>query len=107
MFEKYKKDGKVVILVSYGFGAGWSTWNSENPAQLAMDKRLVEAKLKGVDEEEIEVILKDMGLEDTYTGGWDQVEIEWLYEGTAFEIDEYDGAESLRKITSISDFTIA
>lgn len=107
MFEKYKKFGEVAVLISYGFGAGWSTWNSENSNQLAMDKRLVEAKIKNVSEEEIEVILKDIGIEGIYVGGWDQVEIEWLYEGSVFEIKEYDGAESLKKIDTLDDFMMA
>ena len=25
--EKIIRDGKVAVAVSYGFGAGWSTWN--------------------------------------------------------------------------------
>jgi hypothetical protein len=25
--EKYIKDGKVAVLYSAGYGAGWSTWN--------------------------------------------------------------------------------
>ena len=33
--------------------------------------------------------------EDVYCGGADQLEIEWLPEGTAFRIEEYDGSETV------------
>lgn len=43
--EKLEKDGKVAILYSPGFGAGWSTWNSEWADQLVFDKEIAEAIL--------------------------------------------------------------
>ena len=30
MTEKYIKDGKVAVAYSPGYGAGWSTWESNN-----------------------------------------------------------------------------
>jgi hypothetical protein len=33
------KKGQIAVLVSGGFGAGWSTWNQP---ELAYDKRVVE-----------------------------------------------------------------
>ena len=46
--EKYIKDGKVGVLVSPGYGAGWSTWGDDGLRdQLALDSRLVQAKLDG------------------------------------------------------------
>ena len=41
--KMFKKDGKVAVLVSPGFGAGFSTWNSP---EMAVDFDLVEAFLK-------------------------------------------------------------
>ena len=35
----YTNDGDVEILVSPGFGAGWSTWNDLG---VAVDKRIVD-----------------------------------------------------------------
>lgn len=32
-------------------------------------------------------------------GGADQLEVEWIEEGTRFEIHEYDGSESVRVLT--------
>lgn len=34
--EKYEKDGKIAVLVSSGFGAGWSSWNGSHAKQLAI-----------------------------------------------------------------------
>ena len=49
MCEKYIQDGKVAILVSPGFGTGWSTWEGK---ELAYDKRVVEFWLKHKDDKE-------------------------------------------------------
>ena len=32
---------------------------------------------------------------DAYTGGIEDLEVQWVPEGTEFLIDEYDGAESI------------
>ena len=45
----YNEDGtKVAVLVSPGYGAGWSTWNDDT---LAYDKRVVEFWLTHKDNE--------------------------------------------------------
>ena len=33
MVEKLERDGKVAILYSPGYGAGWSTWNDDNDGE--------------------------------------------------------------------------
>ncbi len=91
-FEKYKKDGNVAVLVSPGYGAGWSTWGSDQAA-LAMDRDLVEALLEGGSSKLAEVALQKYP--DEYQGGLGDVEIKWVPEGSRFEIREYDGNESL------------
>lgn len=89
--EKLIIDGKVAVAVSYGFGAGWSTWNGINP----MDARFNTLFLNG----EINEIKKICEEEDLgYAGGADDVRIEWIPVGTKFIIEEYDGAESLMEI---------
>ena len=35
----YNENDELGVLVSYGYGAGWSTWNDK---KLAYDKRIVE-----------------------------------------------------------------
>ena len=111
--EKYIQDNKVAILVSRGFGAGWSTWNNK---ELAYDKRVVEFYLKHKDDEEFmhnidkyeskttkdaKKLFKSWGYEDVYFGGFSDIEICWLPVGTKFYITEYDGSETLNTIDSI------
>ena len=93
--KKLVVDGKVAVLVSVGFGSGWSTWSSEYSTQMLFDPNVVEAVECG------DVPLEDIleYLEETYPneyfGGYDQLTIEWISEGTKFRIDEYDGAETV------------
>ena len=85
--EKVIRDGKVAVLVSHGFGAGWYSWNSEHQ-ELLFHPKLVEW------------VKENLGI-DIYAGGSDGLTIHWLPIGTAFEIDEYDGSESLRTIADL------
>jgi len=93
--NKYKDDrGKVGVLVSPKYGAGWSTWGVDK-SFLAMDENLVKMKLENTSEEEVqEYCKKEMG-EDVYMGGWKTVRVYWLEENAAFTITEYDGYEEL------------
>jgi len=105
--EKYiREDGMVGVLVSPGFGSGWSTWaeRGEEEAML-FDKRIVQAVLDGKSEEEITAIADEVA-PDSYKGGAEQLEVEWVTPGTFFEIGEYDGSESLRYFGQI-DFHVA
>lgn len=44
MMEKYyNENDELGVLISVGFGAGWSTWNDEG---LAYDKRIIEKWLE-------------------------------------------------------------
>lgn len=93
--EKVIRDGNVAVLISTGFGAGWYSWNSEHKELLFHPKliEMVEAgRREEIDEEWIE---ENLGLENVYTGGNRDLTIKWLPEGTAFQVDEYDGAESI------------
>ncbi|WP_290738515.1 hypothetical protein [Haliea sp.] len=104
LVEKYyNEEGEVAVLVSGDFGAGWSTWDSRGiESFLCMDKGLVELHLKGASEEEVEKYIKNKTGRDKYLGGWKDVEIEWLQQGTAFIIEEYDGAESIRTLDNLT-----
>lgn len=87
----------IGVLVSYGYGAGWSSWG--NPLS-CLDKDLVAAFERDASEEEILKIAKT-NWPDQYAEGLMQCRVEYLPEGTAFRIDEYDGYESLEVISSI------
>jgi hypothetical protein len=93
--EKVIKDGKVAVLVSPGFGAGWGTWNEEFP-ELVFHPKIVEMVLKGqqdrIDEEWLEDNLGEK-YAFVYYGGCRNLEIKWLPIGKRFRIEEYDGSE--------------
>lgn len=86
----YTEEG-LAVLVSPGYGIGWST---ENGTDLAIDKRVVQAFMDGVSGEEIERLCKEWGYGDIYAGsGWSNCKIVYIPVGTLFQIREYDGAE--------------
>lgn len=83
------KEGQVGVLVSKGYGAGWSTWNQP---ECALDQELVEAFESGKSEQEIMSIAKKNWPKNTYAGLMD-CEVVWVYKGTRFRIDVFDGRE--------------
>lgn len=87
--DKFIVDGDVAVLVSRGFGSGWSTWG-----QNVFEPRIVEALLKGQSETEIVDIAREI-YPDAYVGGIEGLEVRWVPVGTRFRIEEYDGAETL------------
>ena len=99
--EKWIRDGKVAVIVSPGFGAGWSTWG--NPAtsqERAFDRGLGELIEAGKKTEAKEYATQKWPEERW--GGLYQCRVEWLAVGTKFTIHEYDGSESLRLIEDLS-----
>ena len=89
--KMFKKDGKTAVLVSPGFGAGFSTWNKP---EMAVDFDLVEAFLKG-DMTRFAYIVNEKYGENTYHGGVPNLTVKWVDEGKKFRIEEYDGSESI------------
>ena len=96
VFEKYyNEDGQVGVLVSRGFGAGWSTWNDDSELFM-MDSNLIQMKLDEKSDEDAKIYLLDkLGVRHVCVLGWDDCEVVFLNKGTAFVINEYDGSESL------------
>lgn len=94
--EKVVRDGKVAVVISGGFGAGWGSWNDD-----VQDVLMFHPKIVGMVEEDKQMeiteewLKEELGLEGVYTGGRDGLYIKWLPEGTKFRLDEYDGAESI------------
>jgi hypothetical protein len=90
--NKLIDNGKVAVLYSPGFGAGWSTWNRGVP-EIVFDPAIV----KFIEHDQMAelttyVTLKYPGL---YTGGMKDLSVAWVSVGTEFRISEYDGAESI------------
>ena len=92
MMEKVVRNGKVAVLVSPGFGAGWYTWNREHPECL-YDADMV-AWVEGGKEGPMPD-LEDKYGSGFYNGGGRDLIIYWIDQGEQFRVDEYDGSESL------------
>ena len=95
--EKVIKDGKVAILFSPGFGAGWYTLNKEYP-ELIFHPEIVRAVLDGDKQKAAKIASRICP--NCVTLGAEELEVMWLDEGTEFEIDEFDGSESVHFIGS-------
>lgn len=98
MSNRLIQNGKVAVIYSPGFGAGWSTWNTEYNKygeELIFDPGLADLIINQRSREQIEayVALKWPGV---YTGGLERARVEWVAPGTEFKITEYDGSESLQ-----------
>ena len=89
--NKLIRDGKVAVLVSPGYGAGWYTWHRNE--ELLYDPSIVEWIEQG-DLDKINTYLELKYPNDT-TLGSSELEVNWVPMGARFRIDEYDGAESL------------
>jgi hypothetical protein len=87
---RVERDGKVAVIVSPGYGAGWSTRADKPGAVFAPDVvAWIETGKPAVD---LEQQFGHYG----YTGGLRDATIEWVPKGTRFHIDEgVDGSESL------------
>jgi hypothetical protein len=96
--DKVIRDGKVAVLVSRGYGAGWSTWTDEIETYLFHPKLVQMVEEERHNEITTEWMEQELGLDVSYTGGTDGLEIQWVPIGTKFVIHEYDGHESLRTI---------
>lgn len=105
----YNAVDKLAVLVSKGYGAGWSTWNTYG-IDLAIDKRIVEAYMeykayeRKANLDSLCKWLDSIGYKNIYMGGWNDLEIVWIDKGYTFRIDEYDGAESIEILDTSEDW---
>lgn len=92
--SKLIRDGKVAVVYSPGFGAGWYTWNQSSPDCL-FDSDIALIVL-GEKEGNIKEIAKNKWGDGFYCGSnVSDLTVEWLPVGTPFRIDEYDGSEAI------------
>lgn len=80
------------VLVSPGFGAGFSTWGD---SRMAVDKDLIKMFEEGCTLEEMEELCERKGYIGEYESlfGFEDLCIKEVPEGTLFIIREYDGSE--------------
>ena len=96
--DKVIVDGKVAVLVSHGFGAGWSTWNDVEEMLYDPYIVLMLSDLRdggSIDEDRLSNYCTAKYGENVCLLGFGGLTVHWIPEGTAFRINEYDGAESL------------
>ena len=99
--EKVIRDGKVAVLYSPEYGAGWYTWNEYNE-ELLFNPKVVEMVEQGkVNQINEDWVKENLGIDNVYCGGAKSLHIEWIPQGTAFIIDEYDGNESIELLDDI------
>lgn len=89
--EKVIRDGKVAVLVSPGFGAGWSTWQGY---ECLFTPEVVEWVLAGKPRD-AQPDWENLYDEEFYAGGAEDLYIVWVPIGRKFRVTEYDGAENL------------
>ena len=80
------------VLVSRGFGAGWSTWNT-GWDDCATDKGLV-ALVEAGDHAAAEKYATEKW-EGCYAGGLCDCDVVEVATGALYQVHEYDGSESL------------
>ena len=102
--NKIERDGMVAVLVSPGFGAGWSTLNIDHREIMCMDAEIVQAVLDGDICKAVEIAKNKCG--DFYEGGASTLTVKWVKKGASFEIRLYDGAETLHVIGE-DDYMVA
>ena len=96
------------VLISPGYGAGWSTWNDP---RMAFDRRLIEAFERGISEDDMRDLCVECGYIDSYgcapyMSGFFQLKVVEVPSGTVFRIDEYDGFESI-ELLDMDDWYVA
>jgi hypothetical protein len=89
--NKLVRDGKVAVLVSPDYGAGWYSWHLNE--ELLYDPSIVQ----WLESEEFDKIENYLTLKypNEYFGKLEDLTVVWIDQGTEFRITEYDGAESI------------
>ena len=104
------RDGQVAVLFSPGFGAGWSTWSGDYGDEILFDPWIVDVLISNeyTKDDKTQRILAHCAVKypGLYTGGVEQLTVEWMPQGTAFRITDYDGNESI-EYRDMTDWTIA
>lgn len=102
---KSLKNGKLAVLVSYGYGAGWYTWH--HVEELLFDPKIVDMVLDNAGEQAIVEYCEQTYGTNHYYGGADGLTVEFVTPGTKFRIEEYDGAETLMREEDYNDWFTA
>lgn len=92
--DKLIIEGKVAVLYTCDFGAGWSTWNPDFP-ECVFDPEIAKMVCSAKSADEIKKFAEEKYGVNFHEGGVDTLTVKWLPEGTKFYIAEYDGRETV------------
>lgn len=96
-YEKLERDGTIAVLYSPGFGAGWSTWNTQPLYRgLLFDREIAEFVL--ANDLGAAISLARKKYPGAYIDGGRTLRVEWVPKGERFMVREYDGAERVEII---------
>lgn len=97
--DRVIRNGKVAVLYSPGYGAGWYSWHGNEDLLFDPDVvAMVEAGRDSEIEEFVQAKYND-GTSNFYlcTIAAGQLRIKWLPSGTRFRVHAYDGYESVEE----------
>lgn len=100
--KKVIRDGKVGVLYSPRYGAGWYSWNTEVPQCLYSPEIIALVEADKRNEITDALCQKLFGVKYFCAGGAEDLKIEWLPIGTQFRVDEYDGLESIQTMSELN-----
>jgi hypothetical protein len=100
LWEKTIRDGNVAVIISPGYGAGWSTWNDDEYHNFFLygTKEFINMIETGSSKEDLTTYVNSHLPTTPYFGGINTLTIEWVPIGTNFRIVEYDGSESVELV---------
>jgi hypothetical protein len=97
MIERLIRHGRVAVLYSPGYGAGWSTWcHEDEQMRLSMlfDPQIADIRDRGdADWQEKAKAIALVKYPGAYLGGLTDLAVRWLPVGTQFRVMEQDGNE--------------
>lgn len=92
--KKLVRDGKVAVLITRDYGAGWYTWH--RIIDLLFDPEIVVMVENPDDDEDLETIAKYCKSRYAdFNMPVPELSVVWLPEGTQFRVSDYDGLESI------------
>ena len=100
---KVERYGKIAVIISTGYGGGWSTWNKQHP-QCLFDPNLVEM-IENKNFYQINRYCKSTYGLNFRTDSVEDLEVVWVPKNTKFRVCEYDGIESIQYAKDIKWFT--
>lgn len=90
--KKRIKDGKVCVIYSPGYGAGWYTWHGIE--ELLYDPELIDMIDRKASGDEVEEYCQKTYGDECYLAA-DELTYTFVDVNDRFYIDEYDGAETV------------